>query len=70
MCWLQGKCVDGFGLPIDILVEEVVPETPFDPPRKDYISLVTLLQDKGLAIPSKRSVMDVLSFILYLYYVK
>ena len=60
--WLQGERVPDLGLPVDILIEETIPETAFDPPRHEYVSLVTLIQDKGLAIPMKRQVLS--AFIL------
>nr|KAG5702821.1 hypothetical protein BaRGS_001903 [Batillaria attramentaria] len=51
---LEGETVEGFGLPVDLLIEETIPETPFDPPRHEYMSLKQMLLEKGLALPARR----------------
>ena len=53
----QEDAVPDLGLPIDIHIEEVTPETAFDPPSFKYISLISLILDKGLAIPLRRCVL-------------
>ena len=40
---------------VDILIEEIVPETAFDPPSHKYHSVLALILDKGLAIPDRKS---------------
>ena len=41
------------GIPVDIIIEEVIPETAFDPASRNYHSLRQLILDEGLAMPSK-----------------
>lgn len=53
---VQGEAVPELGLPVDIVVEEIVPETAFDPAFKKYVSLIDLLLGQGLALPIKGSV--------------
>ncbi|XP_025098340.1 tudor domain-containing protein 1-like isoform X2 [Pomacea canaliculata] len=50
---LEGEAVPELGLPVDIVVEEIVPETAFDPAFKKYVSLIDLLLGQGLALPIK-----------------
>lgn len=51
---LEGAVVEGMGLPVDILIEETIPETAFEPPGYEYVSLTEMLLDKGLALPDRR----------------
>jgi len=50
---LKGDQIE-WGWPIDIIIEEVVPETAFDPASRSYHSLRQLILDEGLAMPSKK----------------
>ncbi|KAK7107702.1 RING finger protein 17-like isoform X2 [Littorina saxatilis] len=51
---LEGDRIPEYGLPVDILIEETIPETAFDPQSHVYNSLLTLIQEKGLALPMRR----------------
>ncbi|XP_005101957.1 RING finger protein 17 [Aplysia californica] len=42
------------GVPVDIIVEEVIPETAFEPASRNYHSLRQYILDEGLAMPNKR----------------
>ncbi|XP_050390400.2 RING finger protein 17 [Patella vulgata] len=46
---------DSLGLPIDLLLEEDVPETALEPARKIVFSLKNRFIESGLCIPSRRS---------------
>ncbi|CAL1539366.1 unnamed protein product, partial [Lymnaea stagnalis] len=50
----EGDLTD-MGLPIDIIVEEVIPETAFDPAIRTYHSLRQNILKEGLAMPAKKS---------------
>lgn len=49
---LMGDTCDS-GVPVDLIVEELVPETAFDPASQTYHSLRQKILDEGLALPSK-----------------
>lgn len=55
---MEGERVDKLGLPVDILIEETIPETAFEPQTHEYVSLISLLLDRGLALPAKRTKED------------
>ncbi|ESO89211.1 hypothetical protein LOTGIDRAFT_229104 [Lottia gigantea] len=52
----QGDIVsEDLGLPIDLIIEEEVPESALEPSRKIYYGLIEKIVDAGLAIPIKTS---------------
>ncbi|XP_076445167.1 RING finger protein 17-like [Babylonia areolata] len=51
---LEGNRTEDLGLPVDILIERLIPETALDPVRHEYLSLVSRIQDQGLAIPRRK----------------
>lgn len=51
----QGQ-VQGSSMPVDLLLEKVIPETALEPAGKEYYSLGKTLQENGLALPEKRKI--------------
>jgi hypothetical protein len=60
---VQGERVEGWGLPVDILIEDIIPETAFEPQSYQYRPLIEQLLEKGLAIPMKKSVVVLFSLL-------
>ena len=56
----QGNRSNELGLPVDVLIEVIHPETALQPSRFEYLSLAHMIEERGLGFPTNRSV-DTLS---------